>query len=915
MNPYRAIRLNLWLPVLILCAFLAIIVVTSTWEYKQHIDQLELRTNERVQNRMETLQRRIESLLRLQEHGLVKEEIAATGALPDVTFLALIANDGVVLYASQLPWQGKPAADRVPDFDSKRFTKAQQSRRLQLQYDAVKQRHLIAYQPISLTLSQDQLRSTRVGVLVMKYDMAPALADILDETLKETVRNIIIGGLTMLLLMFILHHWLTLPLDYLCRAVLRISQGDFSSPVNLIGHGELAKLGAAINKMQADLDASTRQLKSSYDELRLSEENLSVTLNSIGDAVITTNVTGNVTQLNPVAQQLTGWTQAEARGQPLAVVFHTINSQNRQPATNPVLKVLASGEIVGLANHTSLIARDGMEYQIADSAAPIRNKTGEIIGVVVVFHDVSKQYRQQARIAASEAELRKITDILPGPVSRHDTDGRYIFVSNVYQTWFGKQPDDVLGKTQAAVHGPELHALYQPYIKQVYTGETASFNMLLPNTAGTVRHVLMHLVPDFNERGKVCGYFTVGVDITSLKFAEQESQRLREQLIQSTKMESVGHLTAGIAHDFNNMLGAMLGYTELTQQVLADGKPQTATPYLAAILKAGDRAKVLIAQMLTFSRKSTRAGEDVPVIMLAPIVKEVANLLRSSIPSTIDLNYQIETENLKASIHPVHLHQIIVNLGINARDAIDEFGKIDIILARYTSQETLCASCKHAFQGDYAQLIIRDSGSGIEPDIQDKIFDPFFTTKAVGQGTGMGLSVVHGLVHSVGGHILLESNAEGSSISILLPLDNSLLSVEPGPAYNLPKSPTLLTSKHIMVVDDEPDMATMLRELLSMHGAQVTLFNSPGDALNHFKENPQTIDLVITDETMPGLSGMRLAKHMLAIKPDLPIILYTGYSENANAETAAAVGIAAFFYKPVKMNDLLQKIQQLLRML
>ena len=913
MKPYNTIRLNLWLPVLILSAFVAMIIANSVWGYQQQTNKLERRSYELLQTRMELLQRRIQSLLRLQENGLVEEEIAAFGARSDVAVIALIADDGQIIYSSQLPWLKQPAADWIPDFDMKHFTRAKQSRQLVMQFDKAQHRHLIAYQPISMAAASGQIRSTRFGILLLKYDLAQAKADILDDTLTETVRTIIIGGLTMLLLIWILHHWLIRPLEHLRQAVQRISQGDFSAPVTLTGHGELANLGAAINKMQTDLATSTRQLKTAYDKLRASEENLSITLSSIGDAVITTDVTGTIMQLNPVAQKLTGWTQDAACGQPLTTVFRIINSHSREPANNPVLQVLSSGEIVGLANHTSLLARDGTEYQIADSAAPIRDKTGQTIGVVLVFHDVSKQYRQQAQIAAHEAELRKITDILPGPVSRVDAEGRYLFVSSVYQAWFGKRPDEVLGQTQAAAVGPDLYRQFEPYFKRAHAGETVRFEATLPNTANNLRHALMHVVPDFDEQGNVCGHFTIAVDITPLKQAEQETQRLREQLLQATKMEAVGHLTAGIAHDFNNMLGAMLGYTELTQQVIASGTPQAAAPFLTSILKACNRAQQLIAQMLTFSRKSARAADDVPVIMLEPIVKEVAMLLRSSIPSTINLNYQINAENIKASIHAVHLHQIIVNLGINARDAIQEFGQIEIILNHIHGEETPCASCKHSIQGDYAQLTVSDSGSGMKQDILDKIFDPFFTTKQPGQGTGMGLSVVHGLVHSVGGHIQVKSNSHGSSISILLPLASTQLSINSVTEYQLPASQILLTGKNILVIDDEPDMANMLREFLGMHGAKINVFNDPQAAQNFFEHNQDSIDLVITDETMPGLSGMRLAKHLLKLKPSLPIILYTGYSENANAETALAHGLAGFFYKPVKTQELLQKIQQLLK--
>jgi len=207
------------------------------------------------------------------------------------------------------------------------------------------------------------------------------------------------------------------------------------------------------------------------------------------------------------------------------------------------------------------------------------------------------------------------------------------------------------------------------------------------------------------------------------------------------------------------------------------------------------------------------------------------------------------------------------------------------------------------------------SGTSSEPTLVRRLLGGLAmrTTKGVGAGTGMGLSVVHGLVHSLGGHIRLETSATGTDISILLPLENSQLEEVHASAFSLPRPQDLLRGAHIMVVDDETTMATMLRELLSMHGAQVTVFNAPLDAMTCFENNPQIIDLVITDETMPGLSGMHLAEQMLKIKPALPIILCTGYSERATAESTASIGIAGFFSKPVKMNELLQKIQQVLK--
>jgi PAS domain S-box-containing protein len=405
--------------------------------------------------------------------------------------------------------------------------------------------------------------------------------------------------------------------------------------------------------------------------------------------------------------------------------------------------------------------------------------------------------------------------------------------------------------------------------------------------------------------------------INERKQNEAKSAELREQLNQAVKMEAVGHLTAGIAHDFNNILGAMLGYVELSQGLLKNNQmisPEKLDRYLSMIRASGSRAKELIAQMLTFSRLRQGGAEQTqaPVALLTPIVKEVVSLLRSSIPRTVDLNYQIETEGLKTKIQPVHLHQIILNLGINARDAMGEYGKINITLAVQRSDNSICTACNNEFSGDYINITVKDTGSGIPAHILNKIFEPFFTTKEVGMGTGMGLSVVHGLVHALGGHILVDSNAgTGTAISILLPQELELDALtEDAGEDNVVGN---IKGAMIMVVDDEQAMATMLHEFLSVYGAYVVSFTDPLVALEAFAQNSGSIDLVITDETMPGMSGMHMSQAMLKLKPGLPVILCTGYSENATALGAEGIGIAAFFRKPLKMNELVKKIEKLLQ--
>ena len=407
--------------------------------------------------------------------------------------------------------------------------------------------------------------------------------------------------------------------------------------------------------------------------------------------------------------------------------------------------------------------------------------------------------------------------------------------------------------------------------------------------------------------------YAVARDVTGRIENEKEAQKLREQLSQSSKMESIGQLTAGIAHDFNNMLGAMIGYSELSQQMIAADKTNSISQYQDEILKAGGRAKELISQMLTFSHlnSETKKEEEVPVIALASVVTEVVSLLRSSIPKTIELNYHIETEDVKARILPVHLHQILLNLGVNARDALGEYGKIDISLSKRSYHPILCSSCKLDCGNECVQISVKDNGSGIPEDIINQIFDPFFTNKGVGKGTGMGLSVVHGLVHTMGGHIQVDTSVEnGTAFNILLPLVDTDLTPELVTINTTPE--VNIEGLRIMIVDDEPALSNMLLEYLSKQGAEVSAFTDPIQAMEIFAQQAENIDLVITDESMPEMSGMLLAENMLKLKPELPIILCTGYSEHANAESVTAIGIAGFLNKPISMNKLKLKIHDLI---
>ena len=561
-----------------------------------------------------------------------------------------------------------------------------------------------------------------------------------------------------------------------------------------------------------------------------------------------------------------------------------------------------------------LLMKDGRIKWVREQGVTEYDAEGQPKRTKGVVIEITKIFKMEESLRESELHYRTIAESLPVPLAVNDLEGKVTFLNKCFTDTFGYSLADFTHVDKwwplaypDPVYREKISNDWSLRAEKMQRGEFVDpVEAYVTCKNGMVRTVLSSAV-QFSPNEHMVYLF----DISELKRAEKNSHELREQLAQSSKMEAIGHLTAGVAHDFNNMLGAIMGYGELSQHMLAAGNTDKVAYYQGEILKAGNRAKELILQMLTFSRLSPEGdGKSAPVVGLSMIVKEVVSLLRSSIPRTVDLNYNIEVDDLRVQVQPVQLHQIILNLGVNARDSMGEYGRIDITLGTQHIERTLCHSCTKEFSGDYAKISVKDNGSGIPEHILKKVFDPFFTTKDVGKGTGMGLSVVHGLVHALGGHIQISSGSNmGTEISILLPLAHSILHADPVVAQSLTVN---IQGARIMIVDDEKAMLAMLHESLSAHGAEILSYDDPILALGEFALHQEQIDLVITDESMPGLSGIALTASLLALKPTLPIILCTGYSDHANPEVAAQVGIKGFFYKPLVMVDLLRKIDELL---
>jgi PAS domain S-box-containing protein len=400
---------------------------------------------------------------------------------------------------------------------------------------------------------------------------------------------------------------------------------------------------------------------------------------------------------------------------------------------------------------------------------------------------------------------------------------------------------------------------------------------------------------------------TIARDITERIQSDREKAKLRSQLRQAQKMEAIGTLAGGIAHDFNNILQSIFGYTEIAGIQIGQGKNPSEA--LANILTASQRAKDLINQILSFSRQTEQEKQPVQVNL---IVKEVLKLIRASLPATIEICGNNLNHNAVVLADPIQIHQVMMNLCSNAHHAMRETGgQLEISLMSTVIDEEKGAQLGGIAPGSYLELRIQDTGHGIPREFIDRIFDPYFTSKEKGEGTGLGLAVVHGIVSSHGGTITVESKiGEGTTFHVLFPERlPDMPAQEPAPQAT-PGSYT--GHEHILFIDDEPALVEIGQEILETLGYQVETTTSSVEAIERFKAAPDRYDLVISDLTMPKITGEDLAKEVMRIRSDIPVILFTGYSDIVSRERFAEAGIKDCLMKPLTRKDLAESIRRVL---
>jgi len=604
------------------------------------------------------------------------------------------------------------------------------------------------------------------------------------------------------------------------------------------------------------------------------------------------NTEGTLLEMNKTALDYIQATEAEMVGKPFWDTPWWSHEPAEREKLQAAIRTAAAGEFVRF--ETTNRSHDGSLVYLDVSIKPMKDDTGRVVLLIPEGRDITERKKAEQERAQLISAIEQASEI----IVIMGLDGTIQYANPAVERILGYSPGDTIG-IRSILRPPEPadRRKYEQLWKSLSSESPWSGRIENRKKDGALINLEVTISPVRDQAGSILSLVAIARDIT-------KELRMEQQLRQSQKMESIGTLAGGIAHDFNNILAAIIGYAELTLMHLP--KDSAVSKNLEQILKSGTRARDLVKQILAFSRKQNQERAKLDVCGL---VMETAKLLRATIPATIDIKQNFPGHACMVNVDPVQMHQVLMNLCTNAAQAMEKSaGVLHIRLAMVELRSEDMASYPDLLPGEYVRLTVSDTGTGIEPQIIDRIFDPFFTTKEVGKGTGMGLAVVHGIVKDHGGEIRVYSEmGRGTTVTILLPRIAEQVREE---HYQQPRLPG--GDETILFVDDEEMIVDIVPRMLLKLGYKVISRKSSLDALETFQKDPYRFDVVITDQTMPGMTGQEFAQQVLSIRPDIPVILCTGFSERISEEQALEAGIRAFVLKPFNMEELAGTIRGVL---
>ena len=604
------------------------------------------------------------------------------------------------------------------------------------------------------------------------------------------------------------------------------------------------------------------------------------------DGIVVLDHQGGVWEVNQSFAEMLGYSVEEVRQ---LHAWDWVAEWTREKA----LEIIATIDTSGDHFETRHRRKDGslVDVEISLNGALC---SGEKL-VFCVCRDITERNEAMEALRRSEAKWRNIIASTPQIGIVLNPQGRIVFANAHFLHLVDYREEEVIGQNWFDWFLPpairdDIQRMFFRVMEHAATLDFSTYENDILTKEGAVRRVAWFNTLNKDLHGRIIDLTCLGVDLTERQQAEEERKQLEAQLIQAQKLEAIGTLAGGIAHDFNNILSAVIGYTEMAKDNLPADAP--AVRDLDRVLEASLRAAELVKQILTFSRQS--AAERIP-LQPATVLREVLKLLRPSFPSTITIDQRFMT-NRAILADPIQIHQVAMNLCTNALHAMEQSGgTITLSLEECQLSADDLRQYPKARPGHYVVLGVADTGPGIPPEIRNRIFEPYFTTKKIGRGTGLGLAIVHGIATAAGGFVTCSSEpGKGSRFSVYFPA----LEETAGLAATV-EEPVPSGREHILLVDDESLLAEMGQVMLERLGYTVTVCTSSQEALSTFLNQPELFDVVITDQTMPGTTGVELAKRMLQIRPNLPIILCTGFSNLVDEGLAKSYGIMGFAMKPL----------------
>jgi PAS domain S-box-containing protein len=542
----------------------------------------------------------------------------------------------------------------------------------------------------------------------------------------------------------------------------------------------------------------------------------------------------------------------------------------------------------------------GMNRQLLEANAELARKDEERARLSEQLRELERT-RAESALRQSEEKFRQLADNIPEVFWMTTCDAsEIVYVSPAYENIWGRSVESLYAHPQDWMDAilPEDRAMVAGTFAKLASGEAqvaAEYRIRRPD--GSIRWLSDRGFPVRDANGKPYRSAGITQDVT-------ERKRLEENLRRSQKMEAVGQLAGGIAHDFNNILGCIIGYTELVE--LDVGPNEAAVSHLAEVLKASQRAKELILQILTFSRQQEQGRKST---RLQSVVVEALKLLRASLPSTVDIRADIAADAPSVLANDTQVQQVLMNLATNAAHAMGGRGELKVRLMTLDVDAEYARTQVDLRAGRHVVLSVSDTGCGMDRETQQHIFEPFFTTKGPGEGTGLGLAMVHGIVKSHEGSISVYSEpGQGTTFQIYFPA----VATEPRGAAPRDDAIPRGNGERILLVDDEPALAAVGKLMLDRAGYQVVAHTRSTDALEAFRAHPDDFDLVVTDLTMPEMNGIDLAREILNVRADTPIILATGFGGAMTQAKVQALGIRELLFKPATARSLTDAIQRVL---